>query len=71
MFVLSSMRSDCYEIEYRCLHEQQWCVLVVKFDSILGLILKTLHFGDEDGHLKKFIRDGKCIFKRCTRIKAA
>ena len=27
------------------------CVLVVKFDSILGLIRKTLHFGDEDGHL--------------------
>ena len=26
MFVLSSMRSDCYAIEYTCFHQQQWCV---------------------------------------------
>ena len=43
------------------------CVLVVKSDSILGQIRKTLHFGDEDGHLKKFTHNVKCIFKRYTR----
>ena len=36
LFVLSSMRSDCYVIEYACLQEQQWCVLMVKSDSIPG-----------------------------------
>ena len=26
IFVLSSMRSDCYEIEYTCEHEQYSCL---------------------------------------------
>ena len=37
MSVLSSMRSDCYVIEYTCFVQAAMvCVLVVKSDSILG-----------------------------------